>query len=64
MEHVPDSSFSRGFELAQVPANSPSFFTRSLMDIPAKPKPIKPIASKTTFHSMGVNLALDLSICG
>ena len=44
----PDS-FSIGFWLAQVPANSPSFFAQILMAIPANANPNKPMVSKISF---------------
>jgi hypothetical protein len=41
--------FSIGFWLAQVPANSPSFFAQSLMAIPATPSANNPIVNNINF---------------
>ena len=38
-----------------MPENSPSFFTRILMAIPAKPNANIPTDNAMTFHSMGQN---------
>lgn len=51
-EQVPASFWNMGLELAQVPANVPFFLNKILMAMPATPRPIIPMASKKTFHSM------------
>lgn len=46
------SGFKNGLLLAHVPENSPSFFTKILMAIPAKAKANNPIATSTPVQFM------------
>lgn len=47
MLHVPPSSLNNGLLLLHVPANLPSFFTRTLMAIPAKASPTRTTEANT-----------------
>ena len=54
MEQLPLSFCSSGLLLEQVPLNSPSFLTRILMAIPAKPSASSAMVKRRVVHSMGL----------